>query len=330
MAQTITRRGLAPIALLPLAATPALAQSDTYPGRIVTLMVPFAAGGSSDILARLLAEVMSRDLGHQVIVENVPGAGGAIAAKRLMSSSADGYTLMIGNTGTLAAGIFFYRQRSYDPPVDFAAIASVADAPQMLVAHKDVPVTDFDSFEAYVRANEGKLNFGAAGIGSGSYLGAAIINAGLGTKVQIVNYRSSGASLNDLLAGNVSFLVESTTGSLQHVQSGAVRGVTVLQKTRIGGAPEMKAVAESRFPQVEFRIWNMVVVRKGTPDPIVRRLSDSIAKAVNDPLFKKRTADLGLERPEESRIRPSGAQALLVEEAKRWQPLVTSLGVTIE
>ena len=327
---TITRRGLAPLALLPFAAGAVRAQGEAYPSRIVTLMVPFAAGGSSDILARLLADQMSRDLGQQVIVENVPGAGGAIAAKRLLSVPADGHTLLVGNTGTLAAGQFFYRKPAYDPPTDFQAIASIADAPQMLVANKDVPVTDFDSFETYARENEGELNFGAAGIGSGSYLGAAIINAGLGRKVQIVNYRSSGASLNDLLAGNVSFLVESTTGSLQHVQSGAVRGVAVMQKNRIAGAPNMKATSESRFPNVAFRIWNALVVHKDTPAPIVQRLAASVRKAVDDTTFKMRTTDLGLERPEEAQLSPAGAQALLAEEGKRWRPLVTSLGVTIE
>jgi tripartite-type tricarboxylate transporter receptor subunit TctC len=330
MTSTLTRRGLAPLALLPLAARPVRAQTGGFPSRVVTLMVPFAAGGSTDILARLLADSMSRDLGQQVIVENAPGAGGAIAAKRLLAASADGHTILIGNTGTLAAGVFFYRQKAYDPPTDFTALASVADAPQMLVAHKDVPVTDLDSFEEYARANEAKLNFGAAGIGSGSYLGAAIVNAGLGLKVQLVNYRSSGASLNDLLAGNVSFLVESTTGSLQHVRSGAVRGVAVLQKTRIPGAPDMKSAAESRFPNVEYKVWNVLVVRRGTPEPIVERLNASLRKAADDPVFKARTAELGLERPEESRLTIAGAQALLAEEAKRWQPLVASLGVTIE
>lgn len=325
----ITRRGLAPLALVPLA-MPSVRAQGAFPSRVVTLIVPFSAGGSTDILARLLAEVMSRDFGQQVIVENVPGAGGGIAARRVLAAPADGHTMLLGNTGTLAAGVFFYRQKAYDPPSDFVAVASIADAPQMLVAHKDVPVTDLDSFEAYARANEGRLNFGAAGIGSGSYLGAAIVNAGLGLKVQIVNYRSSGASLNDLLAGNVSVLVESTTGSLQHVQSGAVRGVAVLQKSRIAGAPGMKSTAESRFPNVEYQVWNALVLHKDTPDALVRRISASVRKAVDDPIFKSRTAELGLERPEEHRLTPAGASALLVEEAKRWEPLVKSLGVTIE
>ncbi|TDR94991.1 Bug family tripartite tricarboxylate transporter substrate binding protein [Enterovirga rhinocerotis] len=301
-----------------------------FPSRILTLIVPFAAGGSTDILARLLADAVGKELGQQVIVENVPGAGGGIAGRRVLAAQADGHTLLIGNTGTLAAAIAFYRNKPYDPPADFTALASVADSPQMLVANKNTVLSGLDAFEAYARENEGKLNFGAAGIGSGSYLGAVILNRRLGLNIQIVNYRSSGGSLNDLLAGNVSFIVESPTGSLQHIQGGVVTGVAVLQKSRMAGAPKMPAASESRFSDLDYRIWNMVVVKKGTPDPIVRRLADAVAKATRDPLFAKRTVELGLDRPEESQIAPEGAQRLLAEEGRRWQPIVESLNVSVD
>ena len=310
-------------------ASPAAAQA-VFPTRVVTLIVPFAAGGSTDVLARIIADGMTKDLGQQVIVENVPGAGGRIAGRRVLSAPADGYTLLIGNTGTLAANSGFYKEKPYDVATDFIALASVADAPQLLIARNGLPVANLDEFAAYARQNEAKMTFGAAGVGSGSFLGGVLLNAALGLKITPVNYRGSGAVMNDIVSQNVDYMVESTTAALPQVQGGTLRGVAVLQKSRIEAAPQVPAAGESKFVDLNYRIWNIVVAHKGTPPEIIERLNASIRKTLADEAVVGRMSQLGLERTDARRQTPEGAMELLVAETARWLPLVAGLGLSLD
>ncbi len=327
------RKAILLAATLPVFGGLAAAQAQSgaeFPQRVLTMIVPFAAGGSTDVLARLVAEGMGKHLGKQVIVENVPGAGGQIAGRRVLAAPADGYTILIGNTGTLAANAGFYKAKPFDVPTDFTALASVADAPQIVIARKDLPVSNLDEFVSFARANQAKMTHGAAGVGSGSFLGGAVLNAGLGLKVQVANYRGSGAILNDIVGGNIDYMVESSTAALPHILAGSARGVAVLQKTRLKAAPDIPAAGESRFPDVNYRIWNALVVHRQTPAAIVERLSDSIRKTLAEPDFVQRISQLGLELPEERQQTPAGAADLLRTEQAHWLPMISGLGLTLD
>lgn len=330
----VTRRGTLALAVTALGlswAGHARAEDPAdYPQRVVRMIVPFAAGGSTDVLARLVAEGMGKHLGQRVIVENVPGAGGVIAGRRVIAGPADGYTLLIGNTGTLAANAGFYKVKPFDVPTDFAAIASVADAPQIVVVRNSLPVSNLDEFARYARENAAKLSFGAAGVGSGSYLGGVLLNEALGLNIQAVNYRGSGQVLNDIIGGHVDYMVDSSTAALPHVLAGAAKGIAVLQKDRIKAAPNVPSAGESKFPNLNYTIWNAIVVPKQTPPAIIAKISDSVRKTMQDPEFLRRIAELGLELPAADLQTPEGAQRMLKEEQARWLPLVAKLGVTLD
>lgn len=313
-----------PIALTTSAGT----AQEVFAGRYITLIVPFAAGGSTDVLARLVAEGMSRNLGQQVMIENVAGAGGTIGGKRALQAPADGYTLLIGNTGTLAAYSAFHKTRPYDSTTDFAAIASVGDAPQMLVARKDFPVSSLDDFATYAKANQDKLTFGAAGAGSGSFLGGTLVNSRLGLNVRPVNFRSSGDALNGILGGNIDFMSESTTAALPFVQGRQMKAIAVLTQKRIEAAPDLAAAGESSHADMLYTVWNAIVARQGTPEPVLRRLNEAVRAALGDPNFKARTAQLGIAQPVGDHLTPSGARAMIAAESAQWAQLLASFKLT--
>ena len=221
------------------------------------------------MLARVIAESLGKSLGQTVIVENTPGAGGTVGNTRAARATPDGYTLLIGNVGTLAVTATLYRNLSYDVLRDFIPVASVGDAPQIVSARKDFPALGLDEFAAYLRQNAPKLNFGAAGVGSGTWLGGQLLNVGLGVKVNGVNYRGAGQAVNDVMAGHIDYMVESTTTAVRYVKSGMVKGVVVLRAKRLAALPEVPSAGESGFPDLHYDIWNMILVPAGTPAPVV-------------------------------------------------------------
>ena len=237
-----------------------------------------------------------------------------------------GYTLLIGNNGTLAVSATLYKNLSYDVLTDFIPLASIGDAPQIISARKDLPVKGLDEFAAYVKKNESKMNFGAAGVGSGSWLGGQLVNIGLGVKVNGVNYRGAGQAVNDVMAGHLDYMVESTTTAVRYVQSGMVNGVVILRPKRIKALPDVPAAGESGFPNVHFDIWNMVVVPKGTPPDVVNQLSAALRKAIAAPEVQAKYEASGIEMPAEAQQTPAGAKVLLDQEVARWKPVIIELG----
>jgi tripartite-type tricarboxylate transporter receptor subunit TctC len=314
------------IAVPTLAATP-VDQSKVFPRRPVTIIVPFAAGGPTDLLARIIAEVMSKDLGQPVIIENVPGAGGTVGNARAARAAPDGYTLLIGNVGTLAASPTIYKKLSYNVLTDFIPLGSIADAPQVVSARKDLPVVGLDQLAEYLKIHAGKLDIGAAGLGSGSYLGAVLLNAKLGVKVNIVNYRGAGQALNDVIAGHIDFIVDSTTTSAGYIKSGAVKGVVVLRPKRIKALPDVPAAGESGFPDLHYDIWNMMLAPKGTPAATVARLHKALLNAINSPQTHSRLEPTGVQMPSERHQTQEGAAELLAASVVTWRALAAELGV---
>lgn len=297
-----------------------------FPEKPITLIVPFAAGGPTDVLARVVGESLAKVLKQPVIVENTPGAGGTVGNSRAAKAAGDGYTLLIGNNGTLAVSATLYKNLSYDVLTDFIPLASIGDAPQIISARKDLPVKGLDEFAAYVKKNESKMNFGAAGVGSGSWLGGQLVNIGLGVKVNGVNYRGAGQAVNDVMAGHLDYMVESTTTAVRYVQSGMVNGVVILRPKRIKALPDVPAAGESGFPNVHFDIWNMVVVPKGTPPDVVNQLSAALRKAIAAPEVQAKYEASGIEMPAEAQQTPAGAKVLLDQEVARWKPVIIELG----
>ena len=301
-----------------------------YPDRALTLIVPFAAGGPTDVMARVVSESLSKVMGQPVIVENTPGAGGTVGGTRASRAAGDGYTMLIGNGGTLAVNATLYKNLSYDVLKDFIPVASIGDAPQIISARKDFPATGLDEFAAYLKQNTARLNFGAAGVGSGTWLGGQLINVRLGVKVNGVNYRGAGQAVNDVMAGHIDYMVESTTTAVKYVKSGLVKGVVVLRPTRIAALPDVPSAGESGFPDLLYDIWNMILVPKGTPPEVVKKLNESLVKALQTPELRTRFEAAGIEDPLPIQKTPEGARALLVSEVARWRPLIIDMGATPE
>jgi tripartite-type tricarboxylate transporter receptor subunit TctC len=304
--------------------------ADAFPAKPIVLIVPFAAGGPTDVLARVIAEGMSKDLGQPIIVENTPGAGGTVGTARAARMAGDGYSLLIGNVGTLAANATLYKKLPYDILKDFIALGSVGDAPQVLSARKDLAVSGLDEFAAYARTHAKDMNFGAAGVGSGSFLGGILLNERLGLKINAVNYRGAGQALNDVMAGHLDYLVDSSTTSVGYVNSKMVRGVAVLRPRRIAALPDVPAAGESSFADLHYDIWNMVLVPRGTPVPVVARLNQALRNAVVAPTTRERLAGSGIEIPSARNQTPEGAADLLAGEVHRWAPILTKLNISVD
>ena len=329
MLDALNKRIVQLLAALILLGTSAMTYA-AYPDRPLTLIVPFAAGGPTDVLARVVAESLTKVLGQPVIVENTPGAGGTVGGTRAARASGDGYTMLIGNGGTLAVNATLYKNLTYDVLKDFIPIASIGDAPQIISARKDFPATGLDEFAAYLKQNASKLNFGAAGVGSGTWLGGQLINVRLGVKVNGVNYRGAGQAVNDVMAGHIDYMVESTTTAVRYVKSGMVKGVVVLRSKRIAALPEVPSAGESGFPDLLYDIWNMILVPKGTPPEVVKKLNQSLLLALQAPELRTRFEAAGIEDPSPEQKTPEGARALLTSEVARWRPVIIDLGATPE
>ncbi|MFL5075600.1 MAG: tripartite tricarboxylate transporter substrate-binding protein [Microvirga sp.] len=312
-------------AALATLAGPALA---AYPERPVTVVVPFAAGGATDVIARIYADHMSRTLGQQLVIENVTGAGGTIAATRVARATPDGYTLLMGNLGTQAASVGLYPNLAYDPRTDFAPIMNAAATPMLVAAKNDLPVKDFREFVAYVKANAGKLNYGTGGVGATSHLTCLFLDTLLDVKVQHVPFRGSGPALNALLSGQIDYVCDQTVGIVPQVQAGQVKGLVVAVKSRIPVIPDVPTSEEQGLPQFQAAGWNALFAPKGTPADIVEKLNAAARAALKDETVRKRLLELGAELPDEAGQTPAALGELVRAEIEKWVPVIKKAGVT--
>jgi tripartite-type tricarboxylate transporter receptor subunit TctC len=283
------------------------------------------------VLTRVIVERMARELGQPMVVENFPGAGGTVGNARVARARPDGYTILAGNIGTLAASNSFYRKLPYDMSGDFVAISGIGDAPQVVSARADFPASGLDAMHDFIKPQEGKVTFGAAGVGSGSYLGGVLLNSALGVNVQAINYRGAGQALTDVIAGHVDYMVDSSTTSVAYVKSGKVKGVAVLSPSRIKALPDVPAAGEStRFKHLNYVIWNMLVLPAATPPAIIEHLNRAARTALRDPDVLARLASSGIEVPSEAHQTSEGATRLLHADTERWRPLIKRLGVQLD
>lgn len=312
-------------AALGLAATSAHAQQ-AWPQRPITMIVPFAAGGPTDVVARIVGDHMSRTLGQQIVIENVAGAGGTTGITRAAGSAADGYTIMMGHMGTHGAAPALYPKLRYDPAKDFAPIGNAAGTPIVIVARKDFPAADLKSFVTYLQANSEKINQAHAGVGSVSHTTGVLFDSIVKVKPTMVVYRGTGPALNDLMASTVDFMTDQIVNVAPQITAGTIRAYAIATPERSPALPDVPTTREAGLPEYEVSAWNAVFAPKGTPPEIVAKLSDALMKAQDDEATRKRLLDLGAVIPERAGRTPDALQQLVVSEVARWTPVLKAAG----
>jgi tripartite-type tricarboxylate transporter receptor subunit TctC len=302
-----------------LVAPPALA---AWPERPITMIVPFAAGGPTDVIARIVAVPMSRALGQQVIIENVAGAGGTTGITRAAQAAPDGYTLCMGHMGTHGAAPAVYPDLKYDPVKDFAPIGLAAGTPILVVARKDFPAKDLKEFVAAIKAGGEKLNEAHAGVGSVSFTTCSLFNALAGAKPTRVVYRGTGPALNDLVGGQVDYMCDQIVNLVPQIQAGTIRAYGVALPERSPALPDVPTTKEGGMPEFQVSAWNAVFAPKGTPPAIVKKLSDALTKALADETTRKRILDLGGDLTNKAAMTPDGLRKHVEVEVARWNKVL--------
>jgi tripartite-type tricarboxylate transporter receptor subunit TctC len=316
---------LAMAAALGLAGGGAAAQG-TYPQRPITMIVPFAAGGPTDVIARIVGDHMSRTLGQQVVIENVAGAGGTTGITRGAQATPDGYTIMMGHMGTHGAAPALYPNLKYDPTKDFAPIGLAAGTPIVIVAKKDFPANDLKTFTEQVKANATKLNMAHAGVGSVSHTAGTLLTSVLDVKPTAVAYRGTGPALNDLMSGQVDFMADQIVNVAPQITGGTIKAFAIATPERSPALPNVPTTKEAGLPTYEVSAWNAAFAPKGVPKEIVAKLSDALSKALDDETTRKRLLDLGGVVPNAAERTPEALQKLVESEVARWTPVLKAAG----
>ena len=307
------------------ALAPSLAQAQTYPDRTITMVVPFAAGGPTDTVARLVGEAMSKDLGQQVIVENVGGAGGTLGAARVAKAEPDGYTLLIHHIG-MATSAILYRKLPFNALEGFEFVGLVTDVPMVLVARKDFEPTDLKQLIEYVKANKDKVTYANAGIGAASHLCGMLFMSSIGTQVTTVPYKGTGPAMTDLIGGQVDFMCDQSTNTTNQIKAGEIKAYATTTKERLPNLPDIPTAAEAGLPAMEVTVWHGVYAPKGTPQEVIDRLSQSLKKALKDETVVQRLAELGTAPVPEDQATPEALKQKLSSEIERWRPIITAAG----
>ncbi|MFY9623695.1 MAG: tripartite tricarboxylate transporter substrate-binding protein, partial [Rhodoplanes sp.] len=280
--------------------TAAFAQE--FPTRPLTMVIPFAAGGPTDVLGRVVAARMSEILGKQVVVENVGGAGGMNGSNRVANAPADGYQFVLGTVGTHAQGQTLYKRPLYNSVTDFTPVALLAEVPILLIVRKDLPPKDFKEFVAYAKANQAKMQFGSAGAGSATHLGCVLLNHLLGIDVTHVPYRGTGPAMQDLQGGRIDYLCEIITTAKPQVDGGTVRALAIFETKRSPALPNVPTALEQGTPDLVAYTWNAIFLPKNAPEAIVSKLNVAAREAMKSPQVRERLASLGAEVVSEDRM----------------------------
>lgn len=305
-------------------AIPAQAQTK-YPERPITMIVPFAAGGPTDIIARLVGENMSKTLGQQVVVENVAGAGGTTGITRALTSAPDGYTIAMGHLGTFSAAPATYPGLKYDPINGMQPIGLAGGTPILIVAKKDLAPKNLKEFVAFVKANPDKLNEAHAGVGSVSWTTCTLLKGQLGVpKLNSVAYRGTGPALNDLVSGQVDFMCDQIVSVSEQIKAGTIKAYAIASAERSPALPDIPTTKEAGLPEYQIEAWNGLTAPKGTPKEVVDKLVDALDKALKDETVKKRLLDLGAVIPSAEERTPAGFAALIKRDADKLAPVLAA------
>jgi tripartite-type tricarboxylate transporter receptor subunit TctC len=306
------------------AITPAPAQ--VYPSRPITLVVPFATGGPTDVIARVMAERMRVSLGQPVIVENVAGAGGSIGAGRVARAAPDGYTINIGIWGTHVVNPAIYTL-PYDVVTDFEPVALLANTPHLVVAKKTMPANDLNGFIAWLKANPDKATAGTAGVGTPPHIGAVFFQKATATHFAMVPYRGAGPAMQDLVAGQIDMLIDTPITVLPQMRAGAIKAYAVAAKSRLAAAPEIPTTEEAGLPGFYFSNWFAFFVPKGTPKPIIDQLNAATVEALADPNVRARVIELGQDSFPRDQQTPAALAKLQKADIETWWPIIKAAGI---
>ncbi len=321
-------RFLVPSGLLALAAlsTPALAQ---YPNKPVTIIVPFAAGGPTDVVARLVGQHMSRTLGQTFVIENIGGAGGSLGMTRVAQAAPDGYIIGVGNMGTQSAAPALYPNLKYDPAKSFAQVGIVNFTPQAVVSKKGLPPATLKEFILYARERGSALTYGHAGVGSISHVSGLVFNTKFGLKPNLIPYRGTGPVLQDMVAGQIDYTVDQSLNVIPQIKAGTIKVYAIAAPARLKSLPDVPTTKEAGEDFI-FSAWNAMVAPQGTPPDIVAKLVDALNKALDDPAIQASYVELGSSAPMGADRGPAGLQKLVESEVARITPVIKAAGVTAE
>ncbi|HEY7297822.1 MAG TPA: tripartite tricarboxylate transporter substrate-binding protein [Xanthobacteraceae bacterium] len=313
-----------------LIASAVAAAAQDWPTRTMTLVVPFAPGGGVDLSARIQAQRMGALLGQTVVVENVGAAAGVAGSMRVEKAAPDGYTFLIGNTGTHVYSQKVLKKPPYNAIEDFTPVGLATESPRILLARKDLPVNNLQEFMTYVKANEVRMQFGSAGVGSGTHLPCVLLNLAMGVSVTHVPYRGAGPVMQDLIGGRIDYMCDTIqTGAVQAKQ-GTVKAIAVMAPKRVSIIPDVPTTGEQGLPGVEASVWNAFFLPKGAPQPIVRKLNKAMSDTLDDPAIHKRLEELGLViLPPEQRT-PEYLARYLPQEIDRWGKVIQAAGIDVQ
>lgn len=310
------------------AALPRLVYAQNYPTRPVTLVVPFAAGGSFDVLARVIQPRMSELLGQNVIVENVSGASGVTGTQRVATAQPDGYTVLLGTVGTYAYNPSIFKKLPYDPVKDFTHVGLFADQPMVLVVNPKLPINGLQDFVAYVKANHEKMSFGSAGVGSTTHLSCALVNATIGGKEPVhVPYRGGGPAMADIMGGRLEYGCSNIGGVVEQIKAGNLKAVANLSKNRSDALPDLKTADEQGFKDFNVTTWNCLSLPKNAPAEIVARLNKAMSDTVDTPATIELLAKHGVAPVPKEQRTPEYITKLIPEEIRRWEGPIKAAGI---
>ena len=306
------------------------ARAQTYPSRPITMIDPFAAGGSFDVIGRILAARMSEILGEQVIVENASGAAGIIGVNRVVNAAPDGYTFLLGSIGTHAYNQTIYKKPRYDAIADFTPVALFAEQPMVLTARKDFPADNLPQFIDYVKKNSAKLQFGSAGAGTTTHLGCALLNAVIGVHVTHVPYRGGGPAANDLIGGQIDYMCLNMGGAGPLIMGKQIKAIATLSRSRSPLMPDLPTAQEQGLTDFDVVTWNAFFLPKGAPAEIVKKLNDATSRAMDTPAIKNRMHDLGITGAALERRSPEYLAKFVVDEIARWAGPIRANGLQVD
>ena len=309
-----------------LVATGAAVAQAAFPAKPVTLVVPFSAGGPTDVVARLIGVPMGKALGQTVIIDNALGAGGTIAAAKVARAAPDGYTIFLHHMGMSTAPAL-YRKLSFDPLKDFEYIGQVVDVPMTLLGRKDLPANNFKELQAYVKANGNKVTLANAGLGAVSHLCGLLFMSQMGVELTTVPYKGTGPAMNDLLGGQVDLLCDQTTQTVPFIKDGRIKVYGVTTHNRLGSLPNVPTLDEQGLKAFEVKVWHGMYAPKGTPKEVIDKLNAALKTAMADPHVKQRLAELSSDIPSADKMTPEGLRTHLTAEIAKWGPVIKKAGI---